>query len=47
MIVYKISRTDTKYRAEILPSIRLAVTLRYLAGDESFTDRMHSFKISK
>jgi hypothetical protein len=33
----KISGTETKYRTPIPPSIRLAVTVRYLAAGESFT----------
>jgi hypothetical protein len=36
----KISRADTKYRAAILPSIRLTVKLIYLANGESFTKHL-------
>lgn len=43
----KISRTDTKHRAAIPRSIRLAVTLKYFASGESFTSLMHIFKIYK
>lgn len=42
-----ISKTNTNYRASIPPSIRLAVTLRYLASGDSFTSMMYLFKISK
>lgn len=47
MIGPKIARIDTKYRPAISPSIRLAVTLRFLASGDSYTSLMYTFKISK
>ena len=41
------AKTDTKYLAAIPLLIRLAVTFRYLASGESFTNLMYMFKISK
>ncbi|KAJ8952672.1 hypothetical protein NQ318_020987 [Aromia moschata] len=37
LVAPKISKENTNYRAAIPPSIRLAVTLRYLATSDSFT----------
>ncbi|GFG40238.1 hypothetical protein Cfor_09826 [Coptotermes formosanus] len=42
-----IQRKDTKYREEIPASIRLAVTVKYLASGDSFTSLTYTFKISK
>jgi len=47
MVAPKISKKDINFCAAISPSIRLAVTLRYLATGESFTSLMYLFKISK
>ncbi|CAI6355142.1 unnamed protein product [Macrosiphum euphorbiae] len=47
LVAPKISKKNTNYRAAIPPSIRLAVTLRYLATGDSFTSLMYLFKISK
>lgn len=43
----KISKKCTRYRASISATIRLAVTLRYLASGDSFTSLQYTFKISK
>ena len=43
----KMAKTDTQYRAAIPLLIWLAVTFRYLASGESFTNLMYMFKISK
>jgi hypothetical protein len=43
----RIQRKDKKYFEAIPASIRLAVTLRYLASGDSFTSLMYTFKISK
>jgi hypothetical protein len=43
----KISKCDTRFRETIPASIRLAVTLRFLASGESFTSLKYSFRISK
>jgi len=43
----KISKCDTRFRETIPASIRLAVTLRFLASGESFTSLMYTFRISK
>ncbi|CAH1982701.1 unnamed protein product [Acanthoscelides obtectus] len=37
---------DTKFRETIPASLRLAVTLRYLASGDSFTSLMYTFRIS-
>ena len=47
LVAPKISKNNTNYRAAISPSIRLAVTLRYLATGDSFTSLMYLFKLSK
>jgi len=43
----KISKCDTRFRETIPASIRLAVTLRFLACGESLTSLMYTFRISK
>ena len=47
MVGGKISKCDTRFRETIPASIRLAVTLRFLASGESFTSLMYTFRISK
>jgi len=47
MVGGKISKCDTRFRETIPASIRLAVTLRFLASGESFTSLMYTFGISK
>jgi len=47
MVGGKISKCDTMFRETIPASIRLAVTLRFLASGESFTSLMYTFRISK
>jgi hypothetical protein len=47
MVGGKISKCDTRFRETIPPSIRLAVTLRFLASGESFTSLMYTSRISK
>ena len=43
----KIKKQENRFREIIPPSLRLAVTLRYLASGESFTSLMYTFRISK
>ena len=43
----KISKCDTRFRETIPASIRLAVSIRFLASGESFTSPMYTFRISK
>jgi len=45
----KIAQTKRQYRAAVPPFIQLAVTFRYLASGESFTNHMYTrtFKISE
>ena len=45
MVAPKISRKDTKYRKAITPSVRLAITLKYLASGNSFMSLMYTFKV--
>ena len=47
IVAPKMSRKDTKYRKAISPSIRLAITPRYLANGDSFTSLMYTFRILK
>jgi len=47
MVGGKISKCDTRFRETIPASIRLAVTLRFLASGESFTSLMYTFRISE
>ena len=47
MVGGKISKQDTKFRETITASLRLAVTLRFLASGDSFTSLMYTFRISK
>jgi hypothetical protein len=47
MVGGKISKRDTMFRETSPASIRLAVTLRFLASKESFTSLMYIFRISK
>lgn len=41
LVAPKISKKDTNYLAAISPSIKLAVTLKYLATGDSFTSLMY------
>ncbi|CAH2016057.1 unnamed protein product [Acanthoscelides obtectus] len=47
MVGGKIMKQDTKFRETIPASLRLAVTLRYLASGDSFSSLMYTFRISK
>ena len=47
MVGEKISKKDTNFRQTIPASLRLAVTLRFLASGDSFTSLMYTFRISK
>lgn len=42
-----IAKQDTNYRKCVPVSIRLAITLRYLATGDSFASLMYLFKVSK
>ena len=42
-----IEKRESRCRETIPPSLRLAVTLRFLASGESFTSLMYTFRISK
>jgi hypothetical protein len=43
----KVSRQNTNYRKSVTVNERLAVTLRFLATEDSYQSLMHLFKISK
>ena len=43
----KVSRVDTNYRDSIPASVRLALTLRFLATGDSYASLMYLFRISK
>lgn len=47
MVGERISKKDTRFRQTIPASLRLAVTLRFLASGDSFTSLMYTFRISK
>ena len=47
LVAPKIAKKDTNCRLAIPPTIRLAVTLRYLATGDSYASLMYLFKISK
>lgn len=47
MVGGKISRKNTKCRRSIPLSIRLVITLRFLASGDSYISLMYTFKISK
>uniref|UniRef100_A0A1B6E0B3 Uncharacterized protein n=1 Tax=Clastoptera arizonana TaxID=38151 RepID=A0A1B6E0B3_9HEMI len=45
MVGGKISKEDTKFRETITASLRLAVTLRFLASVDSFMSLVYTFRI--
>ena len=47
MVGGQITKEDTKFRETIPASLRLAITLRFLASGDSFTSLMYTFRISK
>ena len=47
MVGGQIMKQDTKFRETIPASVRLAVTLRFLASGDSFASLMYTFRISK
>jgi hypothetical protein len=47
LVAPKIMKKNTNYQAAVPPSVRLAVTLRFLATGDSYTSLMYLFKISK
>ncbi|XP_063602199.1 uncharacterized protein LOC134778223 [Penaeus indicus] len=47
MVGGQITKEDTKFRETIPASLRLAITLRFLASGDSYTSLMYTFRISK
>ena len=47
MLGGQITKEDTKFRETIPASLRLAITLRFLASGDSYTSLMYTFRISK